>query len=341
MSASPPRMRAVWAGRRPPRKGGSSPCSPASAGCAWLWSRASARLSLRPLYARPRKTAPEGADAGTTPAGPPGQKEDRNHDQDNHPDESRRPRAPVPRSRAHHLRAGSPTSPRITGLADNLVRTFGLEPVDYDGIRDATEEHIARAAQAFGTALNEKALQIHLQRITGAFVGSAFGAAQFYGTKIVGRAELTSTLLRRRPRRRPRRSGRLREQGRACPPVRRRDGLAVLRADGRRRGRDLRLRRHHRRGLEALRGPCRTRRHRGPQVRRRRDGRSRVGVTEQARAEPVAAPPFAGDGGTAQGFDPCAFFLGRQNVYTCFCVYRKAEPQRRPRPSSITHRPPL
>ena len=24
------------------------------------------------------------------------------------------------------------------GLADNLVRTFGLDPVDYDGIRDAT-----------------------------------------------------------------------------------------------------------------------------------------------------------------------------------------------------------
>ena len=60
------------------------------------------------------------------------------------------------------------------GLTDNLVRTFGLEPVDYDGIRDATQEHITHAAQAFGTALNEKALQIHLQRITGSFVSSAF-----------------------------------------------------------------------------------------------------------------------------------------------------------------------
>ena len=81
------------------------------------------------------------------------------------------------------------------GLADNLVRTFGLEPVDYDGIRDATQEHIARAAQAFGTALNEKALQIHLQRITGSFVSSAFGAAQFYGTKKSAAMELTSKLL--------------------------------------------------------------------------------------------------------------------------------------------------
>jgi hypothetical protein len=81
------------------------------------------------------------------------------------------------------------------GLADNLVRTFGLEPVDYDSIRDATKEHVARTADAFGTALNEKALQIHLQRVTGAFVGSAFGAAQFYGTKKSAAMELTSKLL--------------------------------------------------------------------------------------------------------------------------------------------------
>jgi hypothetical protein len=81
------------------------------------------------------------------------------------------------------------------GLADSLVRTFGLDPVDYDGIRDATGENITRAAQAFGTALNEKALQIHLQRITGAFVSSAFGAAQFYGAKKSAAMDLTSKLL--------------------------------------------------------------------------------------------------------------------------------------------------
>ena len=81
------------------------------------------------------------------------------------------------------------------GLADNLARTFGLEPVDYEGIRDATKDHIADAARSFGTALNEKALQIHLQRVAGAFVNSAFGAAQFYGTKKSAAMELTSRLL--------------------------------------------------------------------------------------------------------------------------------------------------
>jgi len=81
------------------------------------------------------------------------------------------------------------------GLADNLVRTFGLQPIDYDGIRDATREQVTRSAEVFGTALNEKALQIHLQRIVGSFVGSAHGAAQFYGTKKSAAMDMTSRLL--------------------------------------------------------------------------------------------------------------------------------------------------
>lgn len=80
-------------------------------------------------------------------------------------------------------------------LADNLSRTFGLDPVDYDGIRDATAAHVAASAESFGTALNERALQIRRQRIAGAFVGSAHGAAQFYGTKISAAQELTNRLL--------------------------------------------------------------------------------------------------------------------------------------------------
>jgi hypothetical protein len=81
------------------------------------------------------------------------------------------------------------------GLADNLVRTFGLDPVDHERIRDATEARIAAAAKAFGTALNEKAPRIHLQRITGAFVSSAYGAAQFHGTRKSAALELTTRLL--------------------------------------------------------------------------------------------------------------------------------------------------
>ena len=77
------------------------------------------------------------------------------------------------------------------GLAENLSRTFGLEPVDYAAILERTEEHIALAAQALQSALNDKALQIHLQRVVGAFVGSAYGATQFYGTKVTQARDLT------------------------------------------------------------------------------------------------------------------------------------------------------
>ena len=60
VSASPPRMRAVWAGRRPPRKGGSSPCSLARASCGVaLVPRESAPFSPA-AYARPRKPHPRG-----------------------------------------------------------------------------------------------------------------------------------------------------------------------------------------------------------------------------------------------------------------------------------------
>ena len=79
-------------------------------------------------------------------------------------------------------------------LVDNLVRTFGLEAVDYDGIREATSEHLTQAAEAFGAALNEKALAIHLQRIVGSYVASAHGAAQFYGNKVSTARDLTAQL---------------------------------------------------------------------------------------------------------------------------------------------------
>ena len=165
------------------------------------------------------------------------------------------------------------------GLTDNLVRTFGLEPVHYDTIRDATAEHIGRAAKAFGTALNEKALQIHLQRITGAFVGSAFGAAQFYGTKKSAAMELTSKLLNDD-----------RDEDRDGPA-----GFESKAERARLFAADYRLRGPHRRRVEALRGTPGTRRQRVPQVRRDRDGGFRDGgITATARAEPVKAPPSAG-----------------------------------------------
>ena len=61
------------------------------------------------------------------------------------------------------------------GLAENLSRTFGINPVDYAAILEATEENIALSAKALQPTLNDKAMEIHLQRVVGSFVSSAYG----------------------------------------------------------------------------------------------------------------------------------------------------------------------
>ena len=93
---------------------------------------------------------------------------------------------------------------------------------------------------------------------------------------------------------RPRRSGRFREQGRARATVRRRNGPAILRSAGRRRGGDGRLCRHHRRDLEAVRGAHAIRRLRVPPVGCRRAGRLPGGLTDHGEggAERGSALPF-------------------------------------------------
>src|SRR5579871_4869658 len=72
----PPRMRAVWAGRRslqaPLPKREAPPVQPSPGRCAPAPLPSSGPSA--PSYARPQETAPEGADAGTAPAEPPGQR---------------------------------------------------------------------------------------------------------------------------------------------------------------------------------------------------------------------------------------------------------------------------
>ncbi|MBW4025610.1 MAG: hypothetical protein HIU92_21280 [Proteobacteria bacterium] len=78
--------------------------------------------------------------------------------------------------------------------AEKIGTAFGLEPVDFDGIRETTEEQIALSAKALESTVNETAMRIHLQRIVGAFVGSAHGAATFYSSKVTVARELTMKL---------------------------------------------------------------------------------------------------------------------------------------------------
>lgn len=65
-----------------------------------------------------------------------------------------------------------------------IAETFGTAVVDGDGIRDLHERLLTETADSLSDGLGERAMQIHLQRIVGAYVGSAHGAGQFYSRAV-------------------------------------------------------------------------------------------------------------------------------------------------------------
>ena len=65
-----------------------------------------------------------------------------------------------------------------------IAESFGTVVVDSDGIRELHERLIIATADSLSDGLGEKAMQIHLQRIVGAYVGSAHGAGQFYSRAV-------------------------------------------------------------------------------------------------------------------------------------------------------------
>ena len=65
-----------------------------------------------------------------------------------------------------------------------ISESFGLPVLDSDGIRDQHQKLIIDTAEGLGEGLGERAMQIHLQRIVGAYVGSAYGAGQFYSRAV-------------------------------------------------------------------------------------------------------------------------------------------------------------
>jgi len=71
-----------------------------------------------------------------------------------------------------------------SGQCRLISESFGLPVLDSDGIRDLHEKLIVDTAAALDEGLGERAMQIHLQRIVGAYVGSAYGAGQFYSRAV-------------------------------------------------------------------------------------------------------------------------------------------------------------
>lgn len=80
------------------------------------------------------------------------------------------------------------------GVINRVVVAFGLDAVNTDAVREATEEAVACMAKALSPYMNEKALEMHLQRVVGAHVGSAHGAGSFYDSRAEAARNLSSAL---------------------------------------------------------------------------------------------------------------------------------------------------
>lgn len=88
------------------------------------------------------------------------------------------------------VRHACPDSPQALRISES----FGLAIVDSDGIRDLHRGQLIESADALKDGLAEKAMQIHMQRIVGSFVGSAYGAGQFYSRAVTEARDLTTKL---------------------------------------------------------------------------------------------------------------------------------------------------
>lgn len=102
-----------------------------------------------------------------------------------------------PSARVVRLRKGATvemvrlTCPTET-QALRIAQSFGTAILDSDGIRDLHERLIVETATALSEGLGERAMQIHLQRIVGAYVGSAHGAGQFYSKAVTEARDATA-----------------------------------------------------------------------------------------------------------------------------------------------------
>ncbi|QWW72476.1 hypothetical protein [Rhizobium sp. WYJ-E13] len=75
-----------------------------------------------------------------------------------------------------------------------ISESFGLPVIDSDGIRELHYSQLIDSAEALKDGLGEKAMQIHMQRMVGSFIGSAYGAGQFYSRSVTEARDLTTKL---------------------------------------------------------------------------------------------------------------------------------------------------
>ena len=76
--------------------------------------------------------------------------------------------------------------------ASLISESFGLAVIDSQGIRDLHHKIIVDTAESLNEGLGDRAMQIHLQRIVGSYVGSAHGAGQFYSRAVTEARDATA-----------------------------------------------------------------------------------------------------------------------------------------------------
>lgn len=86
------------------------------------------------------------------------------------------------------VRLACPDAHQVSRISES----FGLPVLDSDGIREMHERLIVETADSLKEGLGERAMQIHMQRIVGAYVGSAHGAGQFYSRAVTEARDATA-----------------------------------------------------------------------------------------------------------------------------------------------------
>ncbi|UES47964.1 hypothetical protein [Roseibium aggregatum] len=76
--------------------------------------------------------------------------------------------------------------------ASLISESFGLPVIDSDGIRELHHQMIIDTSDSLNEGLGNRAMQIHLQRIVGSYVGSAHGAGQFYSKAVTEARDATA-----------------------------------------------------------------------------------------------------------------------------------------------------
>lgn len=90
------------------------------------------------------------------------------------------------------VRLSCPDGQQATLISESI----GLSVLDGDGIREFHERSLIESADTLAEGLSEKAMQIHLQRIVGSHVGSAFGAGQLYSKAVTEAKDATAKLAK-------------------------------------------------------------------------------------------------------------------------------------------------